>query len=259
MVLILRPFPVANAMMGRVLFSWIASKAGYPLLALTPISNFVETSRFADFCRHGKNNQSKELVYERDGVADWTLWFEHALGFLVNDLKNFAVLLNDLRLKRDRVSHLLDIDKSFNARQKAIILEAILHEDAEFTYASIMRQFDIAYATAYSDLGELESMHFLNAATKGKTTVFVADNDLEKHFRNHLRDTAPKAYWEYYDADGLLNESYRQIRDAQTTKLMESILPSEASFSPQYPKHMPLRRAMLFDSEAFGKKATTRE
>lgn len=244
MVLSLQPFPVANVLIGRILFSWITCRNGYPLLALAPIAGFIGDCRDdRDFeCGPGS---PLDAAFEYDGVTDWTLWVERVLELLNADLEHFIIKLNDLRLKRDRFSELLSADNAFNPRQKSILLETAVHDDAEFTYASIMERFGVAYATAYDDLGKLESSHFLKAAAHGKTTVFIADDNFYKHIHRHFAAVVPGEYQKYYGSDGTLNDDYLAMRNEQVSRLIDSGFPDTAFFSMEYPRYNSSRLMTL--------------
>ena len=244
MVLALHPFPVANVLMGRILFSWVACRNGYPLLALAPIAGFIGGQQGHRDSEPGTESPANAL-FTYEGTTDWTLWVERVLELLNTDLERFIVKLNDLRLKRDRFSELLSADGTYNSRQKSILLETAMHDDAEFTYASIMDRFGVAYATAYDDLGKLESGHFLKAAAHGKTTVFIADDGFYEHLHRHFAAVIPDEYQKYYGHDGTLNDDYLAMRDEQVSRLMDSGFPDTAFFSMKYPRYNSSRLMTL--------------
>ena len=55
--------------------------------------------------------------------------------------------------RRDRLRAIIDADGSMNARQKEVLLEAVLHSNAEFTYDIHMKRYAISYPSARSDFG----------------------------------------------------------------------------------------------------------
>ncbi|MFR5091262.1 MAG: hypothetical protein ACLTDR_03875 [Adlercreutzia equolifaciens] len=67
-----------------------------------------------------------------------------------------------------------------NARQKEVLLEAVLHSNAEFTYDIHMKRYAISYPSARSDFGRLMDLGFLQQSDDGVRHFFFANDDLQR-------------------------------------------------------------------------------
>ena len=79
--------------------------------------------------------------------------------------------------RRDRLRAIIDADGSMNARQKEVLLEAVLHSNAEFTYDIHMKRYAISYPSARSDFGRLMDLGFLQQSDDGVRHFFFANDD----------------------------------------------------------------------------------
>lgn len=251
MTLLLQPFSTANAFMARILFSWVLCENGFLLVGYIPIMEFLKQwpadSDEGIDSFHPRVSEKEAIIRSKSGV-DWTLWFEEILDYVRNELKHFVEKLLGMSMRRERMEHLVSYDQTLNARQKSILLEALLHDDAEFTYATLTSKFDVAYATAYADLGRLESKGYLVARTKGKTTVFIADSDIRNRVHAHLRLVNPEAYARFYDESGHLTDRYKQERAHALENMLQSSPFSNRHIDYSWPSHDLSRSEVILSS-----------
>ena len=132
-------------------------------------------------------------------------------------------------------------------RQREIVLEALLHEDAEFTFGRLMEAENVAYATAYADLSQLKDLGFLQSSTCGKTTVFTAVDDLSNRLNERLQRMVPDAWAEMYEPDGTLRSTHRTARDEAFRKLKASIPLEDAILAFKSPVYQPDRVSTLLN------------
>lgn len=204
-ILLRHPFPLANPFMGRILFSWSCHESGIPLMGIMPIAQIVT------LLKHSKELFPKSKQLSANTAlkgADWTPWLEEVLKRLSSELDRFSVKLYGLFARRMRMRYLISLDKDFNPRQKSIILEALVHPDAEFTYGSVVERFSVAYATAYNDLGTLEAEGLLQADARRKTTVFIATKNIRNVLHSYLSAALPEEYAHFYNEKGHLSSAY---------------------------------------------------
>ena len=165
----------------------------------------------------------------RGRLNDWTPWFEEVLGFMRSDLERTEEMLFRMLLRRMRLQDLLSNVGWMNGRQRMILLEAILHVDAEFTYGSVKKDFDVAYASAYADLTELRDAGFLKVMPAGTTSVFVAEHDMRERVHDMLRQHAPEAYAKVYTVEGGLTEEYLEVRERVLLRMRRNMLSFDGS------------------------------
>lgn len=133
-----------------------------------------------------------DLAVEYDGTYDWTFVFERAVELILEEQRWVMTKLEGMSRRRDRLRAIIDADGSMNARQKEVLLEAVLHSNAEFTYDIHMKRYAISYPSARSDFGRLMDLGFLQQSDDGVRHFFFANDDLHEPCRAYLREHAPK-------------------------------------------------------------------
>ena len=208
---VMKPFLTINPIMARVVFSWAANELGLPIAGYSPVMSFLD-----EWSRNAVSKSewdpgipyAKAALKTESGGNDWSPWLEAVLRFLADDLDHFETRMLRLLMKRKRVESLIERLGDLNDRQRTILTELLLHDDAEFTYATVMEMFGVAYATAYADLGKLEAKGFAKAVPIRKATVFIAADDCRELFHRAVREAAPEEYARFYTEDGELAADY---------------------------------------------------
>lgn len=217
---LLKPFPAVNTFMASFTFSRILIANGYLLTSFIPITALL--AAWDDSCVSSNEPAGLDRIMATAQNRDWSLWIEEALSLCTDYVEQTAEKLFDLFASRQLMSKLIAQDEGLNIRQQKILLEALLHEDAEFTFGELMETENVAYATAYSDLSSLKDLGFLVSRTFGKTTVFMAGDALMAHLGERLRSIDAAAWEEVFNDDGTLTDAAKTAHDDMIGKLRTS-------------------------------------
>ncbi len=251
----MKPFQTINMIMARLVFSWVANNQGIPVASYSPFVTFLHQWMKNDKDTKGYQPllpEKRSIVHTDTFGSDWSAYLEELLGFFVEDLHHFNTRLMRLAMKRERVEHLISLDSELNERQNTLLAELLLHADAEFTYASVMEQFGVSYATAYADLGKLEERGYASATLLQKATIFIASNNCREVYHQTSRQIAPKEYFIYYGENGELNEDYRH-EQFRTLRAFNQSLPSHGGYVQPLPPHLLPQRSLAILQEGDGK------
>ncbi len=222
----MKPFPMVNLIMARVAFSWAANQVGLPIAGYMLLTTFLDNWASAKPITEGyvpRLPLAEALPWDPSIGTDWSFWLEEVLGFIADALNHFETRMLRLLMKRERVEYLATFAKGLNDRQRTLLCELLLHDDAEFTYASVIDTFGVAYATAYADLGKLEAKGYVRAIPMSKATVFIASDDCREVFHRAIRAAAPEEYAQFYNEDGTLADSYIAEQDDILARYKKSI------------------------------------
>lgn len=241
----LKPFPALNAFMASFAYSRILISHGYLLASFIPITSVLSSWSSGEDAE--ERPVGTDCVMASGRSFDWSLWFEKVIGICEARVDRMTTKLFELFLKRELMGRLLSRDDSLNIRQREIVLEALLHEDAEFTFGRLMEAENVAYATAYADLSQLKDLGFLQSSTCGKTTVFTAVDDLSNRLNERLQRMVPDAWAEMYEPDGTLRSTHRTARDEAFRKLKASIPLEDAILAFKSPVYQPDRVSTLLN------------
>ena len=101
--------------------------------------------------------------------------------------------LDGMARRRERFRIIIDSDESMNFRQKEVLLEAVLHSNAEFTYGIHAQRYDVSYPCARSDFARLLDQGFLCQHDDGIRHFFVASDEFEDVFATYVRERCAEA------------------------------------------------------------------
>lgn len=203
----LRPFPAANLIIARLVYGWVLFSTGLGFINAAPILEFLES--WQRDTPLGPNRYQPKLDYQgimmtADDRLDWSSHLEELFGFMGFELGRFSNKLHGLHARRGRLTRIFEAVKPFNHRQKELLIEALVHEDAEFTFAQVVNAYQVGYATAHADLNQLAERDFLIMRKSGKQVYFVAQTELRERLHKFLQSEAPERYREFYDDQGRL-------------------------------------------------------
>ena len=134
-----------NALPAYLLYLLLLHRSGYHFSAHVPVMRLLYGTGSA-LCAQERGRYAAEadapalpfepgdLAVEYDGTYDWTLVFERAVELILEEQRWVMTKLEGMSRRRDRLRAIIDADGSMNARQKEVLLEAVLHSNAEFTY-----------------------------------------------------------------------------------------------------------------------------
>ncbi|MBR3257561.1 MAG: hypothetical protein IKF96_01070, partial [Eggerthellaceae bacterium] len=253
---IMKPFPTIILIMARIVFSWAANEVGLPVAGYSPVVSFLNEWRRGAVSKSEWEPgipYAKAALQTESGANDWSPWLEAVLCFLADDLDHFETRLLRLLMKRKRVESLIEHLKDLNNRQRTILTELLLHDDAEFTYSMVMELFGVAYATAYADLGKLEAKGFAKAVPIRKATVFIAADGCREAFHRAVKEAAPGQYARFYAADGSLCPEYLEHQSAILDEYKKS-MPERGHYVEVARPNLLPERCLVILTETDGKK-----
>lgn len=274
-----RLFPVGNAVFAYLLYLLLLHRAGYHFSAHVPVMRSLYGSEgigaaglsdagggaavgtASDGVADGipaPPSDPSALAVECDGTYDWTLVFERAVERILGEQRWVMTKLEGMSRRRDRLRAIIDADGSMNARQKEVLLEAVLHSNAEFTYDIHMKRYAISYPSARSDFGRLMDLGFLQQSDDGVRHFFFATDDLHERCTAYLREHCAEAYLRYYDEAGLLRPEFRATDEAPTIYNRDIGFYEKALLDKMYTEHYDFRRASIADSDGLMRRSHRR-
>ena len=202
----LRPLPFANAFVGRMAFGELLRAQGFTVLSYLPILEFLDSWQRGSSDRPGYQpaGHLSDAIQIIGESRDWTRFFEEVLAWLLDETGWLLRKLARMKLRRERLEALLERDTTYTSRQHDVLVEALVHDDTEFTFAELMDRYGIVYSTAHSDLIGLSDDGFLQARRQGKRLFFIAAHDIHKRVHVFLRSVDEEMYARYFDRQGKL-------------------------------------------------------
>lgn len=264
-----RLFPAGNAPFAYLLYLLLLHRAGYHFSAHLPIMRLLygssEESEDADRERYafGENatalpTDPAQLAVEYDCTYDWTLVFEHVVSLLLREQRWVMTKLEGMSRRRERFRAIIDADGSMNYRQKEVLLEALLHSNAEFTYDIHMKRYAISYPSARSDFGRLMDLGFLQQNDDGVRHFFFAADDLFATCRAYLREHCTEAYLRYYDENGQLRPEFHATDEAPDLYNRNIGFYEKELLDKMYTEHYDFRRASIADNDGLKRRSPLR-
>lgn len=245
----LRLFPAGNNVLAFLMYFLVLHRAGYHFLAHVPVVELL--------CMHDAHETSEPLflcepatlAVECDGYHDWTQVFERAVELLVGEQKRLMSKLDGMSRRRERFRTIIDADGSLNYRQREVLLEAILHSNAEFTYAIHVQRYDVSYPCARSDFARLLDSGFLRQHDDGIRHFFVASEDFNRLFLSYLKEHCNQAFYQYYHEDGTLRDEYKSAGDVACVYNKDVGFYEKSLLDKTYIEHYDFRRTPIADHD----------
>lgn len=170
------PFVDGNGRAARALFYWSMLRRGYWLTEMISISRLIKRAP-AQYYR------SFRLV-ESDG-DDATYFVAQQLTFLVQAIDELDehIARAGTAIRESKALARLTSAGAINARQIAVLEEAVRDPKAVISIAMHQKAHGIVYETARTDLTDLAAKGFLEQRKAGKKFVFVPVKDLRERLR----------------------------------------------------------------------------
>ncbi len=204
----LAPFDIGNAFIGRMVYAQTLRAGGMALMSYLPVLEF--SARWhADEALAPAYQPAipwEESTRVLHGTCDITPCFEEALHFLADEAWWFSNKLSRMAERRRRLEELFGFDGAHNERQSAVLVEAYVHDDAEFTFEGLADAYGVAYSTAHDDLCTLEREGFLVQVRNGRRACFIATEDLRRRVLDRLYSCNPGRFDELFHVDGGLRD-----------------------------------------------------
>ncbi|MEA5019843.1 MAG: hypothetical protein VB027_05700 [Gordonibacter sp.] len=253
----LRLFPAGNDVLAFLLYFLVLHRAGYHFLAHVPVVELLCVHETSDTSEPFLFCEPAVLAVECDGYHDWTRVFERAVELLLGEQQRLMSKLDGMSRRRERFRTIIDADGSLNYRQREVLLEAILHSNAEFTYAIHVQRYDVSYPCARSDFARLLDTGFLRQHDDGIRHFFVASKDFNRIFLSYLKDHCNQAFYQYYHEDGSLRDEYKSIGDVTFAYNKDVGFYEKSLLDKTYIEHYDFRRTPIADLDGPRKRSCT--
>jgi Fic family protein len=163
------PFVDGNGRTARALFYWSMLRGGFWLFEFISISQALLRSP-TDYYR--------AFLYTETDDNDLNYFILHQLECIETSIKNLHDYLDRKTGERKSLHRRLRGLEWLNHRQEPLLIHALDHPHASYTFESHKNSHGIAAMTARSDLEGLEKREFLTSRLRGKVRVFTPVPDL---------------------------------------------------------------------------------
>ncbi len=168
------PFVDGNGRTARALFYWSMAREGYWLCEFLSISRIL---------RKARAKYARAFLYTETDDNDVTY-------FILNQLRVVREAIDDLhaylKIKATEIRHTAKLlgatgrlHRMLNYRQLALLNHALKNPGAHYTIESHRRSHQVSYATARTDLLNLEKLEFLDRVQIGKAFDFISPANLK--------------------------------------------------------------------------------
>jgi Fic family protein len=168
------PFEDGNGRTARILFFWLMHARGYWLAEYLPISRLIRKAP-AQYAR-------AFMETETDG-GDTTYFLIHQLTLIERAIEDLHHYLQRKIAEVQDVEQLLQADGELNGRQLALLIDAIRHPDASYSFDSHAANHRVTHETARSDLRPLVERGLLARRRKGRKHIFEPAPDLPERLK----------------------------------------------------------------------------
>jgi Fic family protein len=165
----IHPFNDGNGRTARSLFYWYLLKNGYWLFEYMAVSRIINKS---------KNEYRDAFLYtESDKIlnnnGDFTYFIKYNLNCINKALDEILKYLERKQKEQAQIIELIEKSGDLNFRQAGIIKRFLKEPEKRITIKEIVTSFNVAYATARSDLFLLEKLGYVEKRKAGKGFIFI--------------------------------------------------------------------------------------
>jgi Fic family protein len=169
------PFLDGNGRTARSLFYWSMLSQGYWLFEYVSISKIL---------KEAPSKYGKSYLYTETDDNDVTYFIIYQLEVILKAIRSMEEYLAHKVKEVNEVEKRIKTSSRFNHRQLALLNHAIRHPGAEYSIRSHQESNNVAYATARSDLQELEEYGFLVMHTLGRRKqIYRVPEDLNERLQ----------------------------------------------------------------------------
>lgn len=162
------PFCDGNGRTARLLFYWAMMNAGYWLTEYLSISSVL---------RKSPGNYMRAYLYTEHDESDMTYFIAQQLDAIeqsISALHRYVIRKSEQTRQARRTLRTAQVaGVDLNARQKALLANAINDPDRAYTLATHRAAHQISYPTALADLSKLVEVGLLERHKVGKAHEFV--------------------------------------------------------------------------------------
>lgn len=165
------PFVDGNGRTARALFYWLMLKQGYWLCEFLSISSVL---------RKAPTQYARSYLYTETDENDLNYFIIHQLGVIRQAILDLHEHIKRKTAELAAVEQTSRVLVELNHRQKNLILHAMRHPAADYTFESHRASHDTVYETARRDLLDLVKRGLLHIVRIGRALHFRPVPDLQK-------------------------------------------------------------------------------
>jgi Fic family protein len=163
------PFVDGNGRTARVLFFWLMLARGYWLVEYLPISRLI---------RKAPARYARAFMETETDHGDTTYFVIHQLDVIERAIEDLHHYLQGKIAEVQDIEQLLHADDDLNGRQLALLIDAVRHPDATYSFESHAMSHRVTHETARSDLRRLVERGLLEQRRRGRKHLFEPAPDL---------------------------------------------------------------------------------
>lgn len=168
------PFYDGNGRTARALFYWAMLKGGYWQFEYLSISSVLVKA---------PSKYARSFLFTESDDNDLNYFIIHQIEVINKAMIGLQEYITRKNQELFDAEANLTYLKQLNYRQQAVVVHAMRHPQQEYSIASHRRSHNVAYATARSDLQELQQLGLLTSYKRGKALFFKQQTPLEEHLR----------------------------------------------------------------------------
>lgn len=165
----IHPFNDGNGRTARALFYWYLLKNDYWLFEYTAISRVINNSK--------KQYRNAYLYTESDRTpndsGDLTYFIKYNLDCIKKALDDILEYLERKRKEQSQALEIITKSRDLTFRQAEILKQFLKQPEKPISIKEIVTTYNVAYATARSDLFKLEKLGYVEKKKVGKEFIFV--------------------------------------------------------------------------------------
>jgi Fic family protein len=165
----IHPFNDGNGRTARALFYWYLLKNGYWLFEYTAISRIINNSK--------KQYRNAYLYTESDRTpkdsGDLTYFIKYNIDCIKKALDDILEYLERTQIEQSQALKIITESRDLTLRQAEILKQFLKQPEKPITIKEIVTTYSVAYATARSDLFQLEKLGYVEKRKVGKEYIFV--------------------------------------------------------------------------------------
>lgn len=169
------PFVDGNGRTARALFYWSMLRGGFWLFEYISISQAL---------LRAPTDYYRAFLYTESDDNDLNYFILHQLECIETSIRDLHSYLGRKTSERKSLHQRVRGLDWMNHRQEALVIHALDHPHAKYTFESHKTSHSIAPMTARKDLEGLEQRGLLTSGLSGKLRVFTAVPQLEKKLRD---------------------------------------------------------------------------
>ena len=172
------PFCDGNGRVARALMYWSLLRSGYSVFEFVSISNMLKkaTSKYV-----------KAFTYVETDDGDLTYFLLHQTEAILRALDEFSSYVRKKEQTIHDVESLLD-GCNLALRQKTIVARAIRNPGVSFSIADCQRICGVSYATARSEMIQLQQAGLMDMRKQGNAFVYYPIPNLLKKLSNVTKE-----------------------------------------------------------------------